>query len=162
MISGESHFYLKQMPLKTCDAFINKSARVSTVWACSVMPSHVCQAMFIRNIKSGWLNLAYRQGEHNSMSSAYLSMTVNRLRPFSKQKRTNVDSQLPASQPARRTTGRLGANMQSRGSNREMEGEERHKHRGGFTYHTRAERRELSAALHEQETEEKQNPRHPQ
>ncbi|CAB1421226.1 unnamed protein product [Pleuronectes platessa] len=36
------------------------------------------------------------------------------------------------------------------------------KRRGGFTYHTRAEGRELSAALHERETEEKQPPRHPQ
>lgn len=36
------------------------------------------------------------------------------------------------------------------------------KQRGEFTYHTRAERRELSAALHERETEEKQPPRHPQ
>lgn len=44
----------------------------------------------------------------------------------------------------------------------EMEEEERHKQRGEFTYHTRAERRELSAALHERETEEKQPPRHPQ
>lgn len=114
------------MPVKTCDAFINKSARVtlSTVWACSVMPSHVCQAMFIRNIKSGWLNLAYRQDEQKSMSFAHSSMTVNRLRPCSMQ---NAQKQpLEASQG--RTTGRLGANMRSRGSNREMEEEERHKH----------------------------------
>lgn len=43
-----------------------------------------------------------------------------------------------------------------------MEEEGRREQRGVFTYHTWAQRRELSAALHERETEEKQLSRHPQ
>lgn len=56
-----------------------------------------------------------------------------------------------------RPAGQLPANMQSRRRRRDRwkRREGRRRQRGEATYHTRAERRELSAALHEQETEGK-------
>lgn len=58
---------------------------------------------------------------------------------------------------AGRPTDQLPANMQSgrRRRDRWKQREGRRRQRGESTYHTRAERRELSAALHERETEGK-------
>lgn len=73
---------------------------------------------------------------------------------------TDVDADLP--EACQNDSQTLSQHAKTRGSNREMEEEGQDEQRGEFTYHTRAERRELSAALHERETEEKQPPRHPQ
>lgn len=141
----------------TCDDLINKS-------------SAVLLAMHFLNMlpdahESGHIHTQHWKGtikarrrltcEDGKKQNSDLSLTLERLTSMYDAMCTDVDPELPRA-------CRLCANMQNRGGNRETGREECHKHRGEFTYHTRAERRELSAALHEQETEEKQPPRHPQ
>lgn len=147
--------YRTNTHIQTCDDLINKSSAVLLAVYDLMLPECTgtwIGAMFIRNTEKERLNPDRGWRARTATTKLrFISDTGAEDERARCNIRTNVDPELLQA-------CRLYANMQ----NREMEREERHKHGGGFTYHTRAERRELSAALHEQETEEKQPPRHPQ